>query len=113
METYRINSKHVRSQIRSHIVESVTNYDGENFTSFTEAKNHLCHEFDRVANYPHNLMKFPNGQKRFHDYLMGIPFGFEFADFQISQILELWGLNHERDLSPSLYTYLIYKEITN
>ena len=49
---------------------------------------YLFEEFERVANHPYNLKKFPNEQDRMADYLMGLPFCFEFENYKILQLAE-------------------------
>lgn len=112
----RTNSKSVRLAMQAHILANVTDGNGDTFPTFDEARAHLKSEFARVADYPNNLRRFPNHQDRFHDYLMGIPFGFEFETWKIAEFLNGLGLNRDgkefdADKSARLYTYLIYKEI--
>mgnify|MGYP007082156011 CR=1 FL=1 len=112
----RTNSKAVRLAMQAHILANVTDGNGDTFPTFDAARAHLKAEFARVADYPNNLRRFPNHQDRFHDYMMGIPFGFEFENWKIKDFLNGLGINPEgkefdADKSARLYTYLIYKEI--
>lgn len=112
----RTNSKAVRLAMRQHIMESVTDSNGDTFPTFEAARDHLKAEFARVADYPFNLRRLPNNQERFHDYLMGIPFGFEFENYKIAEFLNGLGLNpsgkeFDPEKSARLYTNLIFKEI--
>ena len=112
----RTNSKTVRLAIRQHILEEVTDGKGDPFPTFDDAKAHLLAEFERVANYTANLRRIPNNQDRFHDYLMGLPFGFEYTNKGIADFLNGLGINPDgREFDPeksaSLYSYLIYREI--
>jgi len=112
----RTNSKQVTLAIRNHIQECVTDDEGGTFPTYQQAINHLREEFERVSNYSNNLLRFPNNQDRFHDYLMGIPFDFEFMDYSISEFLNDLGINPEgtefpSDKSAKLYTYLIFKQL--
>lgn len=112
----RTNSKQVTLAIRNHIQECVTDDDGETFPTVSQAINHLRSEFERVSNYPQNLLRFPNNQDRFHGYLMGIPFSFEFMDYRISEFLNGLGINPDgkefsSDKSARLYTYLLFKQL--
>lgn len=112
----KTNSTPVRAAIRQHILENVTDNNGDTYAAFTDAAARLASEFDRVANYPHNLKRFPNAQDRFHDYLMGIPFGFEFTHQGIEDFLNSLGINptgrkFDADKSARLYTYLIHSEM--
>lgn len=115
-KTVRTNSKSVRLALQAHILASVTDGSGDTFPTFEQAREHLKAEFARVADYPGNLRCFPNHQDRFHDYLMGIPFGFEFETWKITEFLNGLGINpqgkeFDAEKSARLYTYLIYKEI--
>lgn len=112
----KTNSKKVRAAMRQHIIEFVTGDDGDNFATFEPAAEWLKSEFHRVADYPQNLRKIPNNQERFADYLMGVPFDFEFTNFGISCFLESLeigktGKEYDAEKSARLYTYLIYKEV--
>ena len=112
----KTNSKQVREKIRLHILDCVTDDYGNTYATFEEAAARLRNEFNRVANHPHNLRRFPNAQYRFHDYLMGIPFDFEFMDHKITEFLESLEINpdgeeYDAEKSASLYSYLIFKEI--
>jgi hypothetical protein len=112
----KTNSKSVRELIRSHILACVTDYNGNTFPIFNDARAHLKLEFARVADYPHNRRCLPNNQERFHDYLMGIPFDFEFAPRKIAEFLADLDVNpsgkkYDAEKSARLYTYLIFKEI--
>jgi O6-methylguanine-DNA--protein-cysteine methyltransferase len=112
----KTNCKEVKNAIRAHILESVTDENEESFPTVEGAIAYLKGEFERVANYPQNLRRIPNDQERFHDYLMGIPFGFEFEYNSIASFLNSLGINPQgKDLSSEksarLYTYLIFKEI--
>ena len=112
----RTNSKAVNESMRAHVLDCVTDEFGENFPTFEQARDELASEFARVADYPHNLKRFPNNQERFHDYLMGIPFGFEFENWKIAEFLNGLGINSEgKEFDPEksarLYTYLIFKTL--
>jgi hypothetical protein len=113
---HRTSSKHVRELVRAHILESVTDGNGDTFPALPGAIAHLKAEFDRVANYPANLRRIPNDQDRFRDYLMGLPFGFEFTQHGIAEFLNGLGINPEgKEFDPEksahLYAYLIYREL--
>ena len=112
----RTNSKSVKLAMRQHILESVTDGNGNTFPTFDGAREHLKAEFARVADYPNNLRRFPNHQDRFHEYLMGLPFGFEYTHAGIAASLNGLGLNpdgkeYDGEKSARLYSYLIYREI--
>lgn len=114
----RTNSKQVREAIRQHILECVTDDNGDTYDAFKDARQRLADEFDRVANYPHNLRRFPNVQDRFQDYLMGLSFGFEYTHCGIADFLNSLGINPEgKDIDPDksarLYACLIHREVTS
>ena len=72
-------------------------------------------EFERVASHPQNIRRLPNRQDRFEDYLMGIPFGFEFTHHGIAEFLNGLGINPDGktfspDKSQRLYAALILRE---
>ena len=112
---YNTNSKQVRDAMRKHILDAVTDENGDTLSTFEQAKERLAADFDRVANYPNNIHRFPNEEGRFHDYLMGVPYSFEFANHEITNFLNNLGINpcgkeYDTDKSARLYTYLIFKE---
>tara|TARA_R110000782_G_C14586988_1_gene389307 strand:+ start:33 stop:395 length:363 start_codon:yes stop_codon:yes gene_type:complete len=116
MKNLSTNSKEVKKAIEIHILDCVYNETEETFTNIKDACIHLNSEFERVANYPNNLQKFPNDQNRFQDYLQGIPFYFEFENYKIEDFLNGLGINQEKkDYSTSkmwnLYTYLIFRQM--
>lgn len=113
----KTNSKEVRNEIIAHILQNVRDYEDNQFTDIQEAKNHVKKEFERVANYPYNLKKFPNNQDRFSDYLCGLPFNFLFYNSDIQEYLNSLGINEQGkeysdEKSLKLYHYLIYREIS-
>lgn len=112
----KTNSKIVKALIDNHILECVTDENGQNYTLLADAKNRLNNEFKRVANYPYNLQKFPNNQDRFSDYMQGIPFNFEYSYYEIGEFLNSLGINPENksysdDKKLKLYHYLIFKQL--
>jgi hypothetical protein len=112
----KTNSKEVRNKIKQHIIECVYSYEETEFPTIKEAANHLYNEFVRVANHPYNLKRLPNEQKRFSDYLIGLPFRFHFAYHEIKDFLNGLGINptnkeYPDDRSMDLYHYLIYNEM--
>ena len=111
----KTNSKEVRNAIKNHILECVYNYSENTFPTLKEACNHLYNEFNRVANHAYNQKRIPNEQKRFEDYLQGVPFHFYYTNEDIETFLNSLGINKEgKKYEPSkmwnLYAYLIYSE---
>ena len=111
----RSTSKQVVSAIRAHILESVRNCDEMEDKSEFEVVQHVLNEFERVAGYPANKIRFTNQQERFSDYLSGLPFGFDFTYFDIRNRLESFGLDRRDDIDDDKttkhYHYLIYREV--
>lgn len=112
----RTNSKAVRAAMQAHILARVTDGNGDPFPTFDQAREHLKAEFARVADHPYNIRRLPNHQDRFQDYLMGVPFGFEFTYHGIAKFLNGLGINPDGkefnpDKSSRLYAYLIHREI--
>lgn len=111
----KTNSKEVRNAIKNHILECVYDYSENTFPTLKEACNHLYNEFDRVANHANNRKITPNVQKRFEDYLKGIPFDFHYTNEDLENFFKSLGINKEgKKYEPSkmwnLYAFLIYRE---
>jgi hypothetical protein len=112
----RSTSKEAKKAIHSHILAAVYDYEENQFPTIRDACAHLAAEFERVANYPTNSSRFPNHADRFHDYLMGLPFRFEYTHAGIDDTLNAWGLNPEGKTYPPekaarTYTALIFREM--
>jgi hypothetical protein len=110
------NSKQVRNLIKAHILESITDFECNEFTTVKDAANHLYSEFNRVANNPHNIKNIPNDQDRFSDYLNGLPFNFLYSYYDIDNFLNSLGINpgnkdFTNEQSLKRYHYLIYSEM--
>lgn len=111
----KTNSKIVRLAIRQHIHETVTDSNGDTLPTYQEAARVMWEEFERVANHPYNLRRLPNTQERFSDYLMGLPFHFEYTHTGIADFLNGLGINptgksYDGEKSARLYHYLIFSE---
>lgn len=105
----KTSTQELNEYMKKHIMDCVYDYDENPFDSFEEAKQHLKSEFDRVANYPLNITRIPNEQDRFSDYLMGLPFHFEFEDEAITNFLN--GLDIDPVNPMEYYHNLIFKQI--
>lgn len=113
------NSNAIRKSIEAHILECIVIYNDESedgdkyFDDIQDACQHLNDEFCRVASYPYNLKMFPNPQKRFIDYLSGLPFRFLYLFEESEEFLTSINLRWDEKASyeHSLNTYrgLIYK----
>ena len=114
---YRTNSKHVRDQIKAHILECVRNPETDKpFEDIKDACKRMADEFERVAGDEYNRRRIPNDQDRFSDFLLGLPFSFEFYDKAIAEHLNSLGINPEGKEYPDekarhLYHYLIFSEM--
>jgi len=111
----RTNSKEVREKVRQHILESVLDEYGESFPSLKAACHKLLAEFERVAGHPYEVRRIPNNQERFRDWMMGLPFSFEYTHYGIAEFLNGLGINpegkeYDSEKSSILYHYLIYSE---
>ena len=80
--------KEYMAAISAYILESVTTEETPTGATDKDKINAAFLEFNRVANYPYNLQKFPNDQKRLADFLQGLPFGFEYSWFEIIKLSE-------------------------
>ena len=78
----KTNSKEYMSNIESYIFDCIENEDQELLT-IQEKLTYLFSEFKRVADYPANLHNIPNNTERLADYLQGLPFSFEFSNYNI------------------------------
>jgi len=111
----RSNSKAVREQVRKHILECVHDHEDKQFDTFEDAAVHLRKEFERVANHPYNMQRIPNHQERFADYMMGVPFYFEYAYAPMKEKLVEWLGASDKKFSDEkvahMYYYLIFKEV--
>ena len=111
----RTNSKAVRDKIKAHILECVYDEEENTFVSLAGACKHLWKEFERVAEHPLNMRRMPSQFERFSDYLMGLPFHFEYETHKVEFFLN--GLSINPDLKEysaermfHLYHWLIFRE---
>ena len=114
----KTNSKEVRNKIKQHVLDCVYDVNGNHYDTFDGAAKRLMDEFKRVADHTYNLKKIPNNQERFSDYLWGLPFSFEYANYAIQDYLNSLGINptnkeYDTTKSNNLYHYLIWSEVCN
>jgi hypothetical protein len=106
----------IKTKIQKHLLESILNYEEENFKDFESLKSFVQSEFKRVANYPYNLQKIPNNFLRFSDYLHGIQFNLLFYYSDVKDYLNI-ELGYKTKFSDSKcmlqYHSLIYTLIFN
>ena len=84
-ERLRTNTKGYNARIKKYILDSI-DFDHLPTETDEEKINSLLSEFERVANYPYNLQKLPNIQDRLADYLMGLPIGLEYTNYEILEL---------------------------
>lgn len=104
----KTNSKQYLANWRSFLESAL---DGEEGDSLSAKLRHLLSDFDRVANYPYNLRKFPNVQDRLGDYLQGLPNSIDLPFFRYN-VLELSAKLHDlssTDEIPSKTQALIFE----
>lgn len=106
----------LQKAIRKHVLECVQDYDENDFKTFDDAAKHMQKEFNRVANYPYNLQRFPDEAERFSDYLNGLPFGFYFYYHDIQDFLRSIGfgdasIQDNGTAATKAYHLLIYSEM--
>ena len=85
MRTLDTNKKEYKEKLDNYIYDCIENYDVE--LSNDEKIIYFMSEFDRVANYPNNIKHHPNIVDRIDDYLMGLPFNFDFSNYDKLQVV--------------------------
>ena len=79
MRTLDTSKKEYKEKLDNYIYDCIENCDVE--LSNDEKIIYFMSEFDRVANYPNNIKHHPNIVDRIDDYLMGLPFNFDFSNY--------------------------------
>jgi len=85
MRTLDTNKNEYKEKLDNYIYDCIENYDVE--LSNDEKIIYFMSEFDRVANYPNNIKHYPNTLDRIDDYMMGLPFNFDFSNYDKLQIV--------------------------
>ena len=116
MKKYRTNSKHVRNLVKQYMLECMYDYDENEFDNFEAAAEHLKSEFIRVSNHKYNVLRFPNHQDRFQDYLSSAVFRFPIYTYEKEEFLNSLGINPEgkkykTEKLERLFSYLIFREL--
>ena len=121
-DTMKSNSKQVRDAAKAYLIECIMSVDPKNWGRDTDdLKTRLeiiIDEFRSAANYPYNLQRFPNLQKRFTDWRWGLPSSMpiEFYSYAIVDLLTAWGLPNDKGYDSSqsidIYDHIIYSELT-
>ena len=119
MKNYKTSSKEVRTAIRKHVKAIVENENGNSFKKFENSAKHFYNDFNKNANYTHNINRLPNDVQRFADYLQGLPFAVTVPMYSenLETFLNGLGINNEKKVYSyermlNLYAMLIYREIT-
>ena len=99
----RTNTRQYIGNINKYILDCIENPD-EEITSAQGKINYLFNEFERVANYPNNIRNIPNRQDRLADYLMGLPFNFDFSNYNILQVAKKL---HESEIPEDMEEVII------
>ena len=85
MRTLDTNTKEYKEKLDTYIYECIENPDVE--LSNDEKIIYFMSEFHRVANHPSNMNPYPNTVERIDDYMMGLPFNFDFSNYDKLQIV--------------------------
>ena len=85
MRTLDTRKKEYKEKLDNYIYDCIENCDVE--LSDDEKIIYFMSEFDRVANYPNNIKHHPNIVDRIDDYLMGLPFNFDFSNYDKLQVV--------------------------
>lgn len=112
----KTNSKEVTKKMTQHIIECVTDLEGNEVKTIEQAREIIKKRFNSEFGHPFNVQRFPNHQERFFQYLLGMPFNFEYGDYEIKQFLNNLGINpkgkeYTDEQSHKLYSYLIFKQL--
>ena len=83
----RTNTNEYKKAFYPLLIEWI-DFEGTENNSPQQKLKELYNEFDRCANFPYNLHKFPNTQERFKDYLQGLPIAIPFVSSEIIEIAE-------------------------
>ena len=85
MKTLDTNKKEYIMKLDNYIYDCIENRDVE--LSNDEKIIYFMSEFYRVANHPSNIKRYPNTLDRIDDYMMGLPFNFDFSNYDKLQIV--------------------------
>ena len=75
------------AKIYKYILECIDSED-EILVTPEEKINHFFDRFEREYNDKNNISRYPNLQNRIANYLMGLPFNFEYENYKILQLVE-------------------------
>ena len=80
-------TKEYKAKIFNYILDCIDSEDIELKTP-KEKIDHFFERFESEFNYKNNRLRHPNFQDRIANYLMGLPFNFEFENYKILQLAE-------------------------
>lgn len=107
------NTRTVKDRINAHILESVTDFEGNEFEDIEQAKRFMCDRFK--SEYMHHNNRHQNRQELFKSYMQGLPFNFPYMNWEIIETVERWTESDSEDFDTQrtidLYYNLIYREI--
>ena len=83
----KTNTKEYKAKIFKYILECIDSED-ENLKTPKQKIDHFFNRFESEFNYKNNQLRHPNFQDRIANYLMGLPFNFEFENYKILQLAE-------------------------
>jgi len=79
-------------------IDSCIELENSPEATLKEKVDYFMSEFNRVANYPNNIHRYPNTIDRIDDYMMGLPFGFDFTNYDKLRVVAKL---HEVDSVPT------------
>ena len=82
-ELLNTNSRRYQANMDQYLLECITSED-ENLETLDQKINYAMRYFNRV-DYQNNRLRIPNIVKRFADFLAGLPFSFDYSNYDILQ----------------------------
>jgi len=83
----KTNTNKYNEKIYKYILDCIDSEYGILVTP-EEKINHFFDRFEIEYNYKNNILRYPNLQNRIAEYLMGLPFNFEYENYKILQLTE-------------------------
>ena len=82
----KTNSKAFRSNVQSHILNAIYDYDGPGDGRAA----YIWNKFQAEYNYPDNRRRIPNTQERVAEWLSGLPLNVAYTYSDIIALSESW-----------------------
>ena len=82
----RTNTKIYRERIKGYIISCIDSEDVH--LSESDKIPYLMQRFRDEFEHPYNLKRYPNRQQRLAEYLMGLPFNFDFQHYKILEVAQ-------------------------